>query len=379
MRNEVVQIIQQLLNKAGIQINGNNPADIHIKDERLYNRLLKSPDLGLGETYMDGWWECNQLDQFFFQLLRADLENIIRRDKRFLHSLLRHKLRSFLTQLFNFQTKSRARQVGRKHYDLGNDLFQAMLDKRMNYSCGYWKNSMTLDEAQEAKLELICQKLQLKPGMRVLDIGCGWGSFAKYAAEKYQVHVVGVTISKQQAAYAKQSCQHLPIEIRLQDYRELNETFDRICSIGMFEHVGHKNYRTFMQVAHRCLAENGLFLLHCIGNNISTTLANEWIAKYIFPNGHLPSIQQISRSFEGLFVMEDWHNFGADYDKTLMAWHYNFKQHWPTLKQHYDERFYRMWTYYLLVSAGAFRARDIQLWQVVLAKNGVLGGYQSLR
>ncbi len=379
MSNKSVQIIHELLLRAGIEINGNNCYDIQIKDQRFYESLLKSAALALGETYMNAWWECEKLDEFFFRLLRADLENIVLADKRFLYSILRDKLRLFFTQFINLQSKSRAKQVGKRHYDLGNDLFQGMLDKRMNYSCAYWKNSTTLNEAQEAKLELICQKLQLQPGMRVLDIGCGWGGFAKYAAEKYRVNIVGITISAEQKKFAEANCRDLPIEIRLQDYRDLNEPFDRICSIGMFEHVGHKNYRTYLNTTYRCLAEGGLFLLHTIGNNISTLLPNEWITKYIFPNGALPSIQQISRHIEGLFVMEDWHNFGADYDKTLMAWHQHFNQHWETLKSQYDEQFYRMWNFYLLASAGAFRARDIQVWQIVLSKKGISGGYTSIR
>ena len=149
-------------------------------------------------------------------------------------------------RLVNLQSTSRAYNIGKKHYDIGNELYKNMLDKRMNYSCGYWKNSKTLDQAQEAKLDLICKKVGLKPGMKILDIGCGWGSFVKFAAEKYKVKAVGITVSKEQAKLARELCKGLPIEIRLQDYRELNEKFDRIISIGMFEHVGPKNYKTYV-------------------------------------------------------------------------------------------------------------------------------------
>lgn len=379
MSTNAQTIIRKLLEKSGIAINGPNPYDIHIKNAHFYARILKNPALNLGETYVEGWWDCARLDEFFFRLLRADLENIIAHDKRFLFSIIHAKCRSALNHLINFQTRARAPQVGRHHYDKGNALFQCMLDKRMNYSCAYWKNSATLNDAQEAKLELICRKLYLRPGMRVLDIGCGWGGFARYAAEKHEVEVVGVTISRQQADYAKEYCKGLPVDIRLQDYRDINERFDRVSSIGMFEHVGHKNYRDYMQTVQRCLADGDLFLLHTIGANDNAAVTNEWIKKYIFPNGELPSMRKISRSIEGLFVMEDWHNFGADYDKTLMAWHDNFNQHWDTLRKNYDERFRRLWNYYLLSCAGAFRARDIQLWQIVLAKGGVLNGYSSSR
>jgi cyclopropane-fatty-acyl-phospholipid synthase len=232
-------------------------------------------------------------------------------------------------------------------------------------------------------LELICQKLQLQPGLRLLDIGCGWGGLAKFAAERYNVEVVGVTISKQQYEYARNICQGLPIKIKLQDYRDINETFDRIVSVGMFEHVGYLNHGAFMQTAHRALQDDGLFLLHSIGANESSTLANEWLSKYIFPNGMIPSIAQIGKAAEKLFVMEDLHNFGAYYDQTLMAWHDNFIHHWQYLglkdNEKYDERFYRMWRFYLLSCAGGFRARTSQLWQIVFSKGRLGAPYLAPR
>jgi cyclopropane-fatty-acyl-phospholipid synthase len=268
------------------------------------------------------------------------------------------------------QTRSRALKVGEVVYDLGNDLYCAMLDKRLNYTCGYWTNATTLDEAQDAKLELVCQKIGLKPGMRVLEFGCGWGSFASYAAEKYGAHVVGVTISKEQLTFAKEVCKGLPVELLFQDYREVQGTYDAIISIGMVEHVGYKNYATYMQVVDRCLKEDGIALIHCIGSNQSVTMGEAWGAKYIFPNGMLPSIAQLATAMEPKFVMEDWHNFGPHYDPTLLAWYNNFDKAWPSLKAKYGDRFYRMWRYYLLNSAGAFRARSQQLWQVVFTRRG---------
>jgi cyclopropane-fatty-acyl-phospholipid synthase len=365
--------IQALLQPIGITLNGNAPWDVQIHHDAFLNRILKDGALGLGEAYMDKWWDCQQLDVFFDRILRAKI------DSRVNAIPLHYKLKGLLSKVINFQSKSRAKQVARNHYDLGNDLFQCMLDKQMIYSCGYWKEAKTLDEAQSAKLNLICQKLQLKPGQRLLDIGCGWGGLVKYAAENYGVKAVGVTISKQQYELAKANCAGLPIEIRLQDYRDVNEKFDCIVSVGMFEHVGHMNYKTFMQTTHRSLTDEGLFLLHTIGLNEPNPLANEWIAKYIFPNGALPSPAQICKASEKLFIMEDWHNFGAYYDKTLMAWYHNFIYHWDQLKKTYDERFYRMWTYYLLSCAGCFRARTVQLWQIMFSKNGILGGYVAPR
>ena len=262
-----------------------------------------------------------------------------------------------------------------------------MLDKRLAYSCGYWKDAQNLDEAQVGKLDLICRKLDMKPGMTVLDIGCGWGSFCKYAAEKYGVEAVGVTVSKEQVEYANSKVNGLNVRVKLLDYRDMDANtllgrgrkFDRVVSVGMFEHVCYKNYKTFMNTVHSLLKENGLFMLHTIGANKSVVTSDPWSNKYIFPNSHLPSIKQIGGAIENLFVMEDWHNIGVHYDKTLMAWFDNFDSNWELIKSNYDERFYRMWKYYLLSAAGSFRARNVQLWQIVLSKKGVPHGYPSIR
>jgi cyclopropane-fatty-acyl-phospholipid synthase len=364
------QRIQELLSLAGIKINGNNPWDIQVKDKSVYSRVLSNGSLGLGESYMEGLWDCEQLDEFFNRVLRANLDKKV--DVTFIWHVLKAKF-------LNLQSESRAFLVGQHHYDLDNELYRLMLDKRMIYSCGYWKNAKNLDEAQEHKMDLICKKVGLKKGMKVLDIGCGWGGFAKYAAEKYKVSVVGVTVSKEQAKLARQVCKGLPVEIRVQDYRSLNEKFDRIISIGMFEHVGPKNHREYMKIIYNCLKQEGLFLLHTIGSNESFYVPEPWIHTYIFPNGIVPSAKQIMHACEGLLVLEDWHSFGIDYDKTLMAWHKNFNKNWNKIKSKYDERFFRMWNYYLLSCAGGFRARINQLWQIVLSKKGIEGGYSSIR
>jgi len=371
--NKYKSLVKDLLSLAEIEINGRNPWDIQVHDERFYKRAVTEVELGLGESYMDGWWDVEKLDEMIYRIVRTDLQNKVKRNLK-----IAFQLAGFY--LINMQARHRAFIIGERHYDLGNDLFQNMLDKRMNYSCAYWKNANTLDEAQENKLELICKKLYLKPGMRVLDIGCGWGAFGKYAAEKYGVEVVGITVSKEQVALGKELCKGLPIELRLQDYRDVNEKFDRIVSVGMIEHVGYKNYRTYFKVAERNLKDDGLFLLHTIGEVRSTKSTDAWTHKYIFPNGMLPSIAQLAKAVEGLFIVEDLHNFGADYDKTLLAWFENFHKNWEKIKHKYGERFYRMWKYFLLSSAGAFRARNKnQLWQIVLSKKGVPGGYIAVR
>jgi cyclopropane-fatty-acyl-phospholipid synthase len=373
MKNSYKEIAEDILSLAGVKVNGNSPWDITINNDAFYRRALTEGELGIGESYMDGWWDAAKVDEFIFQILHAQLDEKIRRKLSILIKLLS-------IRLFNLQTKRRAFIVGEKHYDLGNDLFQNMLDKRMTYSCGYWKNAQSLDEAQDDKLKLICRKLYLKPGMHILDIGCGWGAFGKYAAEKYDVKVTGITVSKEQVELGRKLCNGFPVDIHLMDYRDLNEKYDRIVSVGMFEHVGYKNYKTFFEIADNCLNEDGLFLLHTIGTNTTGDRLDLWSEKYIFPNGMLPSVAQIGKAIENLFVMEDWHSFGTDYDKTLMAWYYNFDKNWEKIKSKYSDRFYRMWKYFLLSSAGSFRSRRrSQVWQIVLSKKGIPGGYNSVR
>lgn len=363
--------LKSLLASAGIQINGPNPWDIRVLDSRFYKRVITESHLGIGESYMDGWWECDALDDFFYKVLRAKLDKKV--------SQLTRVLSNLAGVLINLQNPSRAFRVGETHYNIGNDLYEAMLDKHMLYSCGYWKGADNLDQAQENKLRLIFNKLQFEPGMKVLDIGCGWGGAARFAAEQYGVSVTGVTVSSEQVKKAEELGQNLPVDISLTDYRDIQGTYDRIYSIGMFEHVGVKNYRQFFKITSQCLKDDGLFLLHTIGSKRSSMNTDKWTHKYIFPNSMLPSAKQITTASEGLHVMEDWHAFGNDYCKTLKAWHTNFEHHWPDLKQAYDERFYRMWRYYLLSAAGSFRARNVQLWQILFSNNGITGDFYVSR
>jgi len=360
-----------LLAQAGIHIDGDAPCDLRVHDERLYARVFAHGSLGLGEAYMDGWWNADDLPGLFTRMLRTELD----RELKTLDTLIAHLKARFI----NLQRGEHAYEIGRAHYDLGNDLFQAMLGRRLVYSCGYWASAGNLDDAQEAKLDLVCRKLQLKPGMRVLDIGCGWGEALKFAAERYGVEGVGITVSNEQAAFARDLCAGLPIEIRLQDYHDVDERFDAVFSIGMFEHVGALNYRAYFEVVRRCLKDEGLSLLHCIGSNGEPARPDPWIEKYIFPKSVIPAGSQVAAALEGLFVVEDWHNFGTDYDLTLRAWRENFDAAWPSLSTSYDERFRRMWHYYLAVSAAVFRSRRDQLWQLTLSPHGVPGGYRVPR
>ncbi|NMF86881.1 cyclopropane fatty acyl phospholipid synthase [Aromatoleum petrolei] len=363
-----VELLAGLLREADICIGGTRPWDMRLHRAEAADRILLHGSMGLGESYMDGDWDAPQVDELIHRIVRAHLDRAARSPK-----FVWHVLRAHLT---NLQSPRRAKLVGEVHYDLGNDFFEAMLDPYMAYTCGYWADADDLATAQEAKLDLVCRKLGLRPGMCLLDIGCGWGSLMKFAAERYGVRCVGLTISRAQAEYGRERCAGLPVEFRLMDFREIDEPFDRIASLGMFEHVGRHNLRTYFAVARRCLRDDGLFLLHTIGNNFRTAHTDPWIDRYIFPNGDLPALRQVAKAVEHLFVIEDLHNFGADYDRTLMAWHARFEAAWPRFAGRYGERFRRMWSYYLLSCAGAFRARDLQLWQIMLSPDGVPDGYR---
>lgn len=362
---------RDLLSQAGIKINGDRDYDIQVYNDDFFKRVIQEGSLGLGESYMDGWWDSDKLDEFMCRIIKSKADESIKINMKDL-------FRIFAAKIFNMQSRKRAWIVGKEHYDLGNDLFNKMLDPYMQYSCGYWNNANNLKDAQSDKLKLICEKLKLKKGMTLLDIGCGWGGLAAYASQNYGVKVFGITISKEQRDLAIERCKCLDVSIELIDYRELDMEFDRIVSVGMFEHVGPKNYDEYFTMVNKNLKPNGIFLLHTIGSNETKINVDPWINKYIFPNGCLPSVKQIAEASEPFFVMEDLHNFGSDYDKTLMAWYENFEFIWPDIKDEYSDRFRRMFTYYLKSCAGAFRARNIQLWQVVFTR-GIDGGLRVPR
>lgn len=361
--NRFERSIRELLARAGVKVGGTNPWDIAVHNERFYERILAEGTLGLGEAYMDGWWDCPSLDQFVFRCLKADLLGSIDGTWRTAYEVL-------LAKLFNLQSPDRSGQVVEKHYDLDAAFFMSFLDPYNQYTCGYFQGCDDLNTAQEKKLDLICRKLNIRSGDHVLDIGCGWGGFAKFAASRYGCSVTGISISDEQIRYAQEFTRGLPVTIKRCDYRNLQGTFDKILVCGMLEHVGPKNYRRFAEIVHRVLKPDGIFLLHTIGGNKPQSRPNPWLHKYIFPNYLIPSIPELGSAFSGLFTMEDWHNFGPYYDPTLLAWNQNFERSWPSLADRYDERFRRMWNYYFLCCAGYFRARRSQLWQVVLTKIG---------
>lgn len=367
------QIFTDLLGQADIEIDGDRAWDIQIHDDAFYKRALAGGSLALGESYMDGWWTCKSLDQFFDRLLRAGLSQKV--------VPLSAKIFVARSKLMNLQSKIGSRAVIDTHYQLSPALFMSFLDPYNQYTCGYFKGTHELNQAQENKLDLICRKLQLREGDKVLDIGCGWGGFAKFAAECYGAHVTGMTISDKQLAYAQDLCSGLPVNFVKSDYRDFTgPDFDKVLVCGMIEHVGYKNYRNLFEVAHRSLKDGGLFLLHTIGRHRSGSNTDAWMHKYIFPNAMMPAPKQLTTAAEQLFALNDWHSFGTYYDNTLMAWNENFVDNWSDLSEEYDDRFFRMWTYYLQMCAGTFRSNKKQLWQIVFAKRrGAVAGYESVR
>lgn len=372
----------KLLALADVKVGGNRPQDIQVHDERFYDRVFSDGSLGVGESYMDGWWSSKALDQTMTNTFKSNLAERIGIDEQVKFAFYHLKAR-----LANQQKGKKAYKNAQSHYDIGNDLYEPMLGPTMAYTCAYWAwGAKNLDQAQTDKHELICRKLGLKKGMTVLDVGCGWGGLAIYMAKNYGCEVVCFTPAHEQIAYIKEHSKGLKITPILTTWQDYSLTsgkktkFDRIAAIGVMEHVGPKNYEVFNTKMRSLLKDDGLYMLHTIGSNKSIRSIDPWIDTYIFPGGVLPSIKQLANASEGKFVMEDWHNMGANYDPTLMSWYKNFTKSYPKLDhKKYDERFRRMWEFYLLACAGQFRARNIQLWQVIYSPKGVVGGYKSVR
>lgn len=338
---------------------------------------------GMGEAYIRGEWDTRNLEELLYQVVSGALGvngGFRKIDPRFIWFLLKDRVR-------NSQVGKGAYEVAQRHYDLGNDLFRVMLDEdTMTYTCGYWREAKDLDQAQRAKIDLLCRKLELQPGMRVLDIGCGWGNFAEHAASRYGVSVVGLTVSKEQAAFARSRCHNLDVDIVLEDYQKYTGSFDRIVSIEMIEAVGRKNMQSFFQMVQRCLKPSGLFGLQAISADTFSRSSEPvldhyilWLQKRIFPNGYLPTMSHLCAPERSGLVIEDIHNFSADYAKTLRVWADRFESGWPKLSEKYGESFRRMWLFYLHGCQALFRARKVQLYQIVYSQGGVGGGYTSIR
>lgn len=373
--NRIESTARSLLETADVQVGGDRPQDIHVHNTDFYPRVLAEGSLGLGESYMDEWWDANVLDSFIEHVLRANLQQHVRWNRHALWAVL-------VAKISNRQTRELSREVARRHYDLSPLFPEALLDPYNQYTCAYFDGTEELNAAQEKKLDLICRKLQLREGDRVLDIGCGWGGFSRFAAQRFGCNVTGISISDEQIKYAKTFCKGLSVDIQHLDYRDLEGTYDKILTCGMLEHVGHKNYQQFFQIVHDHLSDDGLFLLQSIGGNNTEAMSDTGRAftdKYIFPNGKLPCITQIEEARIGLLTLQDAQNLGIHYSKTLSAWHKNFLASWPNLAQTYDERFRRMFEYYLLSFKGAFDAGHFQLWQLAFSKAGHVLDYRGAR
>jgi cyclopropane-fatty-acyl-phospholipid synthase len=359
--------LQSLLAAADVCIDGDRPWDIRLHDPGVWGEVRWRGSLGFGEAYVRGAWDCSALDQLFTRLLQVGGERRLAQG------------RSPGLWLAGLAGR-RSTRVARRHHDIHPEVYATMLDPRRLYSCGYWEQASSLEEAQEHKLRLICEKLQLAPGQRLLDIGCGWGGLAAFAAEHYGVEVVGITLSSQRLQYARSRWGHLPVRFELCDYRQLarlgEAPFHRLVSVGMFEHVGPGNARSFFRHAAQAMRDDGLFLLHTIGYRRCSLRTDRWIDSHVFPHGRLPAPRELAAALERDFLLQDWHNFGLDYARTLMAWHRNVEAAWPSLAgvvaagegMAAAERFRRYWRYYLLCFAGFFRSGQGQLWQLVLRR-----------
>ena len=357
------KITKAILSPIDVEIGGNRPWDIQVRDPRFYRRVLLEGALGLGESYMEGMWDCADLEELVYRFIRGGVERVV----QLLPNVVGLNL---VANVLNRQTKTKSLRVAREHYDLDNDLFFNFLGKYHNYSCAYYRDTEDLDVAQLQKMNLICDKLGLTATDRVLDVGGGWGEIARHMATRHGCKVTSINISEEQMRYSREHCRGTSVDIVRRDYRDLDGEYDKIAVIAMLSHVGYKNYRTMFETLHRHLVPDGIVLVETVGANVSLAHCNPWLDRYIFPGAQFPSIKQIAEAVEGLFVIEDIHNFGPSYTKTLRAWNANFQRNWPTLAKRYDERTRRMFEFFFLTVAAFFRARDHQNWHLVLSRQG---------
>ncbi len=352
-----------LLDRADVRLDGSRPHDIRVHDSRVFSRVAVHGSVGLGEAYLDGWWSTDDLEELAYRLASARLQRVT-------EWLPRGMVQNVTARLFNQQTRGLAQRVARDHYEMGNDLFSGFFGRYKNYSCAYFQDTDDLDRAQRQKLDLICKKLDLRPGDRLLDVGGGWGELARHAAAEYGAKVTSINISEEQMRYARAHCKGLDVTVQRCDYRDVRGAFDKVAAIAMFTHIGQRNYRTFMQSIRRVLEPGGIFIMEGVWGNVSTNRIDAWMDKYVFPGAMIPSGAQTFQAFEDIFVAEDIHNFGPHYLKTLRAWDANFEAAWPELRERYGERMHRIFNYYFRTIAGFFRARALQNWHLVLTPVG---------
>lgn len=347
-------------------------AVMRIVDPTYYSRIVLNPELAVGEAYMDGaliFEEGSVRDLLLtFHTNAANLRT--RPLRRFAAETMR-RLRRF--QQAN--PIGKAREHVAHHYDLSNDLYSLFLDEGLHYSCAYFEHDgQSLEDAQQAKLRHIAAKLDIRPGMRVLDIGSGWGAMAFYLASRLDARVIGVTLSKEQQALATMRARELglesKVEFRLKDYRELDETFERVVSVGMFEHVGVPHYREFFEKLSDLLVDDGLALLHAICRKGPPDATGPWIRKYIFPGGYSPALSETFAAIErsGLWTL-DAEVLRLHYADTLREWERRFQTNRALIADMFDERFCRMWEFYLSTSEFAFRVGGHMVFQLLLSRS----------
>jgi cyclopropane-fatty-acyl-phospholipid synthase len=359
------RVIESILEPQDIHINGNRPWDMVVRDERVFRDIVTRGSLGLGNAYTQGWWDSPALDEWMYRVSQSPAL----RSARTLTHIIPNALATASEFLYNTQSLPRSQHVLKKHYELNLPLFANMLDPLMQYSCAHFGNTKTLPEAQVEKLDLIARKLEISERDTLLDIGSGWGGLAKYFSENKGCSVTGINISQKQIQFSEKFAPSQKVSFQNRDYRQIEGIFDKVVSVGMFEHVGPQNYRAFMKSAHKALRPGGLLLIQSITKSTSDKICDPWIKRNIFPNSHIPSLAQVSAAAEDLFVLESVQNIGEHYDKTLMCWHKNFTKNWEKISPSFDSAFQRKWTYYLLTCAGVFRARELGCCQVLFRKN----------
>lgn len=357
----------QIINNKTSTISTNNNPDIIVNNNNFYTKLLKHGEIGLGESYVDKDWDSNNLEETLYNLIinQKKIENAIIKNSP---NLIIKKLLDIPSDIFS--TDNTKNDI-KFHYDIGNKLYENMLGKSMLYSCAYfYKQGLSLDEAQYAKLDLIAKKLNLKEGMRVLDIGCGFGTAAIYLSKKFNVNILGISLSKEQINYFNSIYTGTQVQVIYKDYRELtrehNNSYDCIYSIGMFEHIGINNHIDYYNKCFKLLKTNGTMLIHTIVSNKRLYSHNSWITKYIFPGAELPHISDFTKKYTDNWLLQDLQCIGKSYSKTLLAWKKNIND--SSVFNNYDDKFKRTWNYYLLLCSAAFRAREITVFQLVYFK-----------
>jgi cyclopropane-fatty-acyl-phospholipid synthase len=351
---------------------GEPQATIRLTDKKLYRSLFLNPELKAGEAYMDGTLICEEGG--IHGLLEVFAHNRDGLRGHPLQKVLKKTLKK-LRKLHQRNRRSASRSNVQHHYDLSNDFYRLFLDKDLQYSCAYWLNKdMTLEEAQEAKKRHIAEKLHLKPGQKVLDIGCGWGGMAIYLAQNYGVNVVGVTLSDEQHALAKKRVEEAAltdrVDIRLTDYRDLDESFDRVVSVGMFEHVGVAHYLEYFSKIRELMTEDGVAVIHSIGRKGGPGTTGAWIRKYIFPGGYSPALSETFAEIEKAKLwVTDCEILRLHYAYTLAEWDKRFQANRQKVTEMFDEKFCRMWEFYLVISEFSFLYGKHMNFQIQLTKD----------